>query len=72
LPWVRGDFVADRDEQSGKIFTRIVSAAGLMAVGYSIYRLYLDPVRLDWMMCLVAMSLAAYRAEVFIPGSAAK
>ncbi|HEV8484081.1 MAG TPA: HD domain-containing phosphohydrolase [Blastocatellia bacterium] len=54
--------------QSYKVFTRIVSVAGLMAVGYSIYRLYLDPVRLDWMMCLVGMSLAAYRAEVSIPG----
>ena len=58
--------------QVAKVFTRVVSMAGLMAVAYSIFRLYQDPVRLDWMMCLVGMVLAAYRAEVTIPGVRSK
>ncbi|HKP86296.1 MAG TPA: diguanylate cyclase [Blastocatellia bacterium] len=55
-----------------KLFTWTVSMAGAFALCYSIYRLALEPVRLDWMMLLIFMVLVTWRAEVWIPGIGSK
>jgi diguanylate cyclase (GGDEF)-like protein/putative nucleotidyltransferase with HDIG domain len=55
-----------------RIFTWLVSTAGTLALLYSIYRLYLEPVRLDWMMLLIFTVLLSWRAEVWIPGVRSK
>jgi diguanylate cyclase (GGDEF)-like protein/putative nucleotidyltransferase with HDIG domain len=55
-----------------KIFTVSVSMAGAFALCYSIYRLALEPVRLDWMLPLIFMVLVTWRAEVWIPGIGSK
>jgi len=55
-----------------KIFTLIVSTAGCGVLGYSIYRLGQEPLRLDWFLALAFMVLASWRAEIWIPGVRSK
>src|SRR5688500_10016949 len=55
-----------------RVFRWILSAAGIMALAYSIYRLCLEPVPMGQMACLVLMVLVTWRAEVSIPGVRSK
>jgi hypothetical protein len=55
-----------------RIFTWAISTAGTLALLYSIYRQYLEPVRLDWMLVLIFTVLLSWRAEVWIPGVRSK
>jgi diguanylate cyclase (GGDEF)-like protein/putative nucleotidyltransferase with HDIG domain len=55
-----------------RIFTWSVSTAGALALVYSIYRLYFEPLRLDWMLLLIFTVLLSWRAEVWIPGVRSK
>lgn len=55
-----------------KLFTVIASVAGTFALVYSIYRLRLEPMRLDWMLVLAFTMLLSWRAEVWIPGVRSK
>ncbi|MEW6206994.1 MAG: HD domain-containing phosphohydrolase [Acidobacteriota bacterium] len=55
-----------------KLFTGVISATGLVALAYSIYRLHSEPVRLDWMFLLTFLVLLSWRAEVWIPGVSSK
>ncbi|MEK6324794.1 MAG: HD domain-containing phosphohydrolase [Acidobacteriota bacterium] len=55
-----------------KLFTVSVSVTGTLALFYSIYRLCLEPVRLDWMLVLAFTMLLSWRAEVWIPGVRSK
>ena len=54
------------------LFTLVISAAGISALVYSIYRLYQEPARLDWMLVLVSTLLLSWRAEIWIPGVRSK
>jgi diguanylate cyclase (GGDEF)-like protein/putative nucleotidyltransferase with HDIG domain len=55
-----------------KLFIGVVSGAGVLALGYSIYRLALEPVGLDRMLVLIFMTLVTWRAEIWIPGIKSK
>jgi diguanylate cyclase (GGDEF)-like protein/putative nucleotidyltransferase with HDIG domain len=55
-----------------KCFTWSVAAAGVVALLYSIYRLWGEPLRLDWMLLLTFVLLVTWRAEVWIPGVRSK
>jgi diguanylate cyclase (GGDEF)-like protein/putative nucleotidyltransferase with HDIG domain len=55
-----------------KLFTLTVSAAGTLVLFYSLYRLYLEPARLDWVLVLALTMLLSWRAEVWIPGVRSK
>ncbi len=55
-----------------KLFVTTVSVTGSFALVYSIYRLHLEPVRLDWMLVLAFTMLLCWRAEVWIPGVRSK
>ena len=55
-----------------KLFTATVSVTGTFALVYSLYRLRLEPVRLDWMLVLAFTMLLSWRAEVWIPGVRSK
>jgi diguanylate cyclase (GGDEF)-like protein/putative nucleotidyltransferase with HDIG domain len=56
----------------GKLFTITVSVTGSLVLFYSIYRLHLEPVRLDWMFALASTMLLCWRAEIWIPGVRSK
>ena len=56
----------------GKVVTISVSVTGGLALLYSLYRLHLEPVRLDWMLALTSTMLLCWRAEVWIPGVRSK
>ncbi|HKG22723.1 MAG TPA: HD-GYP domain-containing protein, partial [Blastocatellia bacterium] len=51
---------------------RAVSLAGVLALGYSIYHLYREPVRPDWMMLLILLVLLSSRIDVRLPGASGK
>ena len=55
-----------------KLFAISVSVTGCLVLVYSIYRLNLTPVRLDWMLVLAFTMLLCWRAEVWIPGVRSK
>lgn len=55
-----------------KVFTATVFVAGSLALVYSLYRLRLEPVRLDWMLVLAFAMLLSWRVEVWIPGVRSK
>jgi len=55
-----------------RLFTAIISVAGTLVLVYSLYRLCLEPVRLDWMLVLASTMLLSWRAEVWIPGVRSK
>ncbi len=55
-----------------KIYTAVISSAGAIALGYSLYRLRLDPVRPDWMLSLILIVMVTWRVEVYIPGVRSK
>ncbi|HJQ68929.1 MAG TPA: HD domain-containing phosphohydrolase [Blastocatellia bacterium] len=55
-----------------KTFLKILPAAGVAALGYSIYRLWLEPVRADWMLTLTFLVLLASRIDVRLPGVRSK
>lgn len=55
-----------------KLFTWSVSTAGAAALGYSIYQLCKEPVRLDWLAALALAMTLTWWAEVRIPGIASK
>lgn len=55
-----------------RLFTVILSVAGTFALVYSIHRLRLEPIRLDWMLVLAFTMLLSWRAEVWIPGVRSK
>lgn len=55
-----------------RLFTATVSVAGSLALVYSLYRLSLESVRLDWMLVLAFTMLLSWRAEVWIPGVRSK
>jgi diguanylate cyclase (GGDEF)-like protein/putative nucleotidyltransferase with HDIG domain len=54
------------------LFTLVISSAGISALVYSIYRLYQEPARLDWMLVLASTLLLSWRAEIWIPGVRSK
>jgi diguanylate cyclase (GGDEF)-like protein/putative nucleotidyltransferase with HDIG domain len=54
------------------LFTLVISAAGVSALVYSIYRFYMEPARLDWMLVLACALLLSWRAEIWIPGVRSK
>jgi diguanylate cyclase (GGDEF)-like protein/putative nucleotidyltransferase with HDIG domain len=54
------------------MFTSVVALAGAAALGYALYRLSLEPVRLDWMILLILCALLTWRAEIWIPGITSK
>ena len=56
----------------GNLFAAAISLAGSFALVYSIYRLHLEPVRLDWLLVLALTMLLCWRAEVWIPGVRSK
>ena len=64
--------VLQKAHPRAKLFTSVVALAGAAALAYALYRLYLEPVRLDWMMLLVLCTLLTWRAEVCIPGVSGK
>ncbi|HYP29171.1 MAG TPA: diguanylate cyclase [Blastocatellia bacterium] len=51
---------------------RAVSLAGVLALGYSIFHLYREPVRPDWMMLLILLVLVSSRVDVHLPGAGGK
>src|SRR5713226_2240746 len=55
-----------------KLFTATVSVTGTFALVYSLYRLHLEPLHLDWMLVLAFTMLLSWRAEVWIPGARSK
>jgi diguanylate cyclase (GGDEF)-like protein/putative nucleotidyltransferase with HDIG domain len=55
-----------------KRFAAVVSLLGLAALVWSVYNLFQEPFRVDWMLMLILMVLAASRAEIFIPVSRSK
>jgi len=55
-----------------KWFWATVSVAGTFALVYSLSRLRLETVRLDWMLVLTFTMLLSWRAEVWIPGVRSK
>src|SRR5204862_341496 len=55
-----------------RLFTLTISIAGTCVLVYSLYRLYLEPSRLDWIMLLALTMLLSWRAEVWIPGVRSK
>jgi diguanylate cyclase (GGDEF)-like protein/putative nucleotidyltransferase with HDIG domain len=64
--------VSQATSLKAKLFATIVSVIGSVVLVYSIYRLYLNPVRLDWMLVLAFTMLLCWRAEVLIPGVQSK
>ena len=46
--------------------------AGLAALCYSLYRLYLEPVPADWMVLLILLLILSSRIEVALPGVGSK
>jgi diguanylate cyclase (GGDEF)-like protein/putative nucleotidyltransferase with HDIG domain len=54
------------------VYTCMVSLAGVAVLFYSVYRITVQPVRLDWMLTLIFMALVTWRAEVWIPGVGSK
>ena len=55
-----------------KMFLNLLPVAGAAALGYSIYRLWLEPVRADWMLTLTFLVLLASRIDVRLPGVRSK
>ncbi|HLG12925.1 MAG TPA: HD domain-containing phosphohydrolase [Blastocatellia bacterium] len=55
-----------------KLFTWAVATAGVCALLYSTYRLWLEPVHLEWMVLLMVMVLVTWNAEIYIPGVRSK
>lgn len=55
-----------------KVFLNLLPAAGAAALGYSIYRLWLEPVRADWTLTLTFLVLLASRIDVRLPGVRSK
>lgn len=55
-----------------KLFTWAVSTAGALALLYSTYRLWIEPVHLEWMALLMTMVIVTSNAEVYIPGVKSK
>jgi len=51
-----------------RIFNGGISAAGIASLLYSVHKLYLDPVRLDWTLTFAFGILVGWRAKVWIPG----
>ena len=59
-------------KSKAKWFAVSVSLIGCVGLFYSIYRLHLNPVRLDWLLVLAVTMLLCWRAEVWIPGVRSK
>ena len=55
-----------------RVFATAVSLVGLIALGLSIYKLFQQPCRVDWMLLLIVMVLLGSRAEIYIPVSRSK
>ena len=55
-----------------KSFLIILQAAGAATLAYSIYRLWLEPVRADWMLTLTFLVLLASRIDLRLPGVRSK
>lgn len=55
-----------------KSFLIILPAAGAATLAYSIYRLWLEPVRADWMLTLTFLVLLASRIDLRLPGVGSK
>lgn len=55
-----------------KLFATSVCLVGTLVLFYAVYRLQLDPVRLDWMLVLTSTMLLCWKAEVWIPGIRSK
>ncbi|HYL99096.1 MAG TPA: HD-GYP domain-containing protein, partial [Blastocatellia bacterium] len=66
------DTATPRHSLKTRIFTVSVSFAGVFALGYSIYRMYRQPVRADYMLALVILVLIASVSDVRIPGVRSK
>src|SRR5262249_41373125 len=58
--------------QANSLQSRLVqygfSAAGLLTLAYSLYRVYEAPVRLDWTLTLAVAILISWRIQIWIPG----
>ncbi|MGH9822583.1 MAG: diguanylate cyclase [Blastocatellia bacterium] len=66
------DTAVRRSSVQTRLFTIVVSVGGVLALLYSIYRIYREPVRADYMLVLVVLVLIASGAEVRIPGVRSK
>src|SRR5262249_49872616 len=44
------------------------SGAGLLALAYSLFRIYEAPVRLDWTLTFAVAILISWRMQIWIPG----
>jgi diguanylate cyclase (GGDEF)-like protein/putative nucleotidyltransferase with HDIG domain len=64
--------VSQADKSTTKLFTAVVSLNGAIVFVYSLYRLFHEPVRLDWMVALAVAMLLCWRAEIWIPGIRSK
>lgn len=51
-----------------KLFASAVATAGAAALGYAVYRLMLEPIRLDWLLLLIVLALVSWQAELRLPG----
>jgi hypothetical protein len=51
-----------------KLFAWSVAIAGAAALAYAVYRLALEPVRLDWLLLLIVMVFVTWQGEVRLPG----
>lgn len=60
------------EKSKTKLFTAVVSINGAAVFAYSLFRLFREPVRLDWMIALAVAMLLCWRAEIWIPGIRSK
>lgn len=61
-----------RQSFESKAFNWVVSAAGVLALSYSIYKITVEPVRHNWMFLLLLILLMTLRADISIPGTKSK
>jgi diguanylate cyclase (GGDEF)-like protein/putative nucleotidyltransferase with HDIG domain len=77
LEWINGGLLGEVSVRQtarllARLFTTVVCVTGSAVLLYSVYRLRLEPVRLDWMLVLAVTLLLCWRAEVWIPGVRSK
>src|SRR5215469_3109407 len=55
-----------------KLFAWATWILGGAALVYSVYRLDMQPIQLDWLLILIGLVLVTWRAEIWIPGIGSK
>jgi diguanylate cyclase (GGDEF)-like protein/putative nucleotidyltransferase with HDIG domain len=64
--------VLRRPQSRSAYLLKVVSVAGVIALIYSGFRLYVIPTRHDWMLLLILLLLLSSRIEVALPGVGSK